>query len=182
MFIFNVSLNKRNLFKIFFIIVVILMLVMFGVVAYKIFSGANSNFTVSDKIKQDDVVKVTASNYTNVLKAVHDDIDSYVGSNVCITGYVYRLIDFTDNQFVLARDMIISSNFQSVVVGFLCDYKNASDFADNTWVEITGTITKGTYHGDIPVIKVTKIQKADVPNDEYVYPPDETYVPTNAML
>ena len=39
-------------------------------------------------------------------------------------GIVYRVSDLKENQFVLARDMIISSNRQYVVVGFfLCLYR-----------------------------------------------------------
>ena len=35
-------------------------------------------------------------------------------------------IDFKETEFVLARDMIISSDMQTLIVGFLCDYKNVS--------------------------------------------------------
>lgn len=78
--------------------------------------------------------------------------------------------------------MIISSDFQSVVVGFLCHYKDASNFDDNTWVEIEGTITKGSYHGEMPIIEITSIKQIDRPNDEYVYPPNENYIPTSTLL
>ena len=72
-----------------------------------------------------------------------------------------------DNQFVLARDMIVSSNSQSVVVGFLCECDNAKNFTDNSWVKVTGTIVKGDY---------------DTPKEEYVYPPDDSYIPTAGIL
>ena len=65
-----------------------------------------------------------------------------------------------------------------VVVGFLCELDNAKDFADNTWVNITGEITKGDYHGDMPELQVTSLKEIDKPTDEYVFPPDESYVPT----
>ena len=87
-----------------------------------------------------------------------------------------------DNQFVLARDMIINSSSQFVVVGFLCELDNAKDFADNTWVNITGEITKGDYHGDMPIIRITEIKSVDTPSEEYVYPPDESYIPTAGMI
>ena len=91
-------------------------------------------------------------------------------------------VDFKENQFVLARNMVISSDFQTVVVGFLCEADNAKDFADDTWVEITGEITKGTYHGDMPIIKITDIKNTEKPNEELVYPPDESYIPTSGIL
>ena len=79
--------------------------------------------------------------------------------------------------------MIVSSNSQSVVVGFLCEYDNAKDFADNTWVKVTGEIYKGDYHGDMPIIKITNIQSVDKPSqEEYVYPPDDSYIPTSGIL
>ena len=55
--------------------------------------------------------------------------------------------------------MIVSSDFKSVIVGFLCEYDKAKNFEDGTWIEITGEITKGNYHGDMPIVKVTEIKK-----------------------
>ena len=48
---------------------------------------------------------MTDENYTNVLKEVHENLDTYVGQKICYTGYVYRVADLPENQFVLARDM-----------------------------------------------------------------------------
>lgn len=84
-------------------------------------------------------------------------------------------------QFVLARDMVVSSDFQTVVVGFLCSLDNARDFKDGTWVTLAGTITKGYYHGDIPVIEVSDINEISKPKDVYVYPPDDYYIPTASL-
>ena len=78
--------------------------------------------------------------------------------------------------------MVISSDFQTVVVGFLCHYKDAIKFPDKTWVTITGTITKGTYHSEIPIIEIKDIVKIEKPSDEYVYPPDDSYIPTSDMM
>lgn len=77
--------------------------------------------------------------------------------------------------------MVISSDFQTVVVGFLCSFDNAKDFKDGTWVNITGTVTKGYYHGDIPVIEVSDISEVSKPKDIYVYPPDDYYIPTVSL-
>lgn len=104
------------------------------------------------------------------------------GQKISFTGYVYRVYDFTDTQFVLARNMVISSDNQTLVVGFLCNSKEASKFNDGTWVNITGTITKGDYHGDIPIIEVNEFKASEKPADEYVYPPDDTYIPTSALF
>ena len=55
------------------------------------------------------------------------------------------MLDFKENQFVLARDMVISSDFQTVVVGFLCECDTISEFQDLTWISIEGTIDKGVF-------------------------------------
>ena len=47
---------------------------------------------------------------------------------------------------------------------------------------VVGEIQKGNYHGDMPVLKVIDIAKCEKPSEEYVYPPDETYIPTSGVL
>ena len=161
---------------------IILLLIIVGMVVFKILNGAANADETSTCLPKNKVCKIESKNYTNILKTVHENIDNYVGVKINFTGYVYRVLDLKENQFILARDMIISSDFQSVVVGFLCEYNNAKDFQDNTWVELTGEIIKGNYHGDMPIIKVTKINSTNKPIEEYVYPPDESYIPTTSYL
>lgn len=182
MFIYNIKVNGSKLFKYFFIGIVLLVVVIVGIVSFRVFYGASNSSGDSSCSPQSKVSKLSASNYTNVLKAVHETIDDYVGVTINFTGYVYRVLDLNENQFILARNMIISSDFQSVVVGFLCEYENSKDFEDGTWVELTGKITKGNYHGDMPIVKVIEIKKVDKPNEEFVYPPDESYIPTSGLL
>lgn len=183
MFVFNVKVNGSKIFKYFFIGVIILLICILGIATYKVFNGANDSSKSNSCLPQNGVSKISPTNYTNVLKTVHENIDSYVGKKICFTGYVYRVLDLQDNQFVLARDMIVNSNSQTVVVGFLCECDNAKDFSNNIWVEITGEIVKGDYHGDMPIIRVTDIKSIDKPSqEEYVYPPDDSYIPTNGIL
>lgn len=182
MFVYNVKINGSKTFKVFFTGICILMVIILIIVCIRVFRGADKSSSVADGISKNTVFKISTSNYTNVLKAVHDNIDTYIGKKITFSGYIYRLLDFSDKQFVLARDMIISSDFQSVVVGFLCEAENATDFENDTWVEITGEITKGDYHGEMPIVAITEIKKVDKPNEEVVYPPDESYIPTSSGL
>ena len=182
MFIRNFKLNGKLLFKIIFIILCILVLAMFFSGLYKIVKNGEEVTCGIDDISKTKTNVISTSNYTNVLKTVHSNIDTYVGMKIKFTGFVYRLYDFTDDQFVLARQMINSSDMQAVIVGFLCQLNGANKYSDGAWVEVEGTITKGSYHGDIPVIEIDKIKQVDTPSDEYVYPPSETYVPTSIGL
>lgn len=175
MFVYNIHFNKTKMVKVIFTIIAIILVCFFLYAAYRIF---NQSMSVNDKMPNPDVINVETSNYTNILKTVHDDLNTYVGKRICFSGYVYRVSDFNENQFVLARDMIISSNLQTLVVGFLCNSNEAKSFEDGTWVSVTGKITKGTYYEEIPVIEITEIKRTEKPKDCYVYPPDDTYVPT----
>ncbi len=176
MLICNFKINSNFILKLFLTILLVIVLFIIGISVFKLFN------TSSNSINNSNIYNLTPSNYTNVLKAVHNNIDTYVGQQIKFSGYVYRVYDFDDTQFVLARNMVISSDFQTLVVGFLCHCDNASLYQDNTWVNITGTITKGNYHGEIPVIEITNIEAIEKPEDEYVYPPDETYITTSTVL
>lgn len=183
MFIYNLKVNGGVVLKIIIVILSIFMLGVFGFSVYKIFF-TSGKFVINDKIKRQDITEIQTENYTNILKAVHDDPDSYIGMRVNFTGYIYRVIDFKDNQFVIARDMFINeSKTQSVVVGFLCECKDAEKFADGTWVNITGSIEMGKYHNEqIPFIKITDIKEAIEPENSCVMPPSNDYIPTSGMF
>lgn len=179
MFIYNLKINGSKLFKTLFIIAIMFVICISCIIVYRIFNGASNRASCTP---QSDICNIETKNYTNVLKSVHDNIDDYIGMKIHFTGYIYTISDLSDRQFILARDMIISSDYQSVVVGFLCDYENAKDFENSSWVEITGEITKGDYHGDMPIVKITEMKKVDKPNEEFVYPPDESYIPTSGIV
>lgn len=177
MFVYNFKLSKTNIFKIIFCIVVIILILFFLISAFKIF---NSSKPMEENTNVD-VANITSKNYTNILKAVHDDLDTYLGQTIKFVGYVYRVEDFSKDEFVLARDMVINNKNQTLVVGFLSNCKDADKFQDKTWVEVIGTIKKGDYHGEIPIIQVTKMTEVEKPSDEFVTPPDDFYIPTSSL-
>ena len=183
MFIYNVKINGGIALKIIIVVLSIFMLIVFGISVYRIFFS-NSKFEVNDRLSVNEITEIQPENYTNILKAVHDDIDSYVGMKIKFVAYVYRVIDFKENQFVLARDMLINEEqTQSVVVGFLSEYKDASKFKDGEWVEVEGVLEKGKYHNkEIPIIKIVEMKKTSEPENPFVMLPSDTYIPTSGVL
>ena len=181
MFIYNLKVNSSILFKILLSIIVFIVICLCLLIGYKIYKASVSN--LDDSIPRSNITELTTQNYSTILQSVHNDIDSYIGQKIKFSGFIYRVYDLNQNQFILGRNMIISSDFQTVIVGFLCEYKDAINFRDSMWVELEGKITKGTYHNaDMPILEVTSIKEIDKPNDEYVYPPDENYIPTSSIL
>lgn len=183
MFVFNVKLKSKQLFKTILIISFIIAISLFLLAGFKIISELLGNKTfVNDELKTPNVAELTPENYTNVLKEVHENIDTYVGQKISFSGYVYRVSDLKEDEFVLARDMIINKMNQTVVVGFLCKSNDASKFENNTWIKITGEIKKGNYYGEIPYIEITEITNTSIPENPFVCLPDETYVPTSVIF
>ena len=123
MFICNFKVNKKKIIKFFILIASIIVLIMLAVIVSKVFSEVqeveNENLIVSDTIPSPDVAELTSENYTDILKEVHEDLETYIGQKISFTGYVYRVDDLEEDEFILARDMIINSKNQTVVVRFL---------------------------------------------------------------
>ena len=126
MYIRNFKLNGKIIFKIVFIILFILIFAMFAIGVYNIFKDREQTTSDNDDMPNKKINIISANNYTSVLKTVHNNLNSYLGTKIKFTGFVYRLYDFSDDQFVLGRQMIISSDMQAVVVGFLCHLNGAN--------------------------------------------------------
>lgn len=110
------------------------------------------------------------NNFTEILKNVHDNIDENVGKSIKLSGFVFRLPDFRNNYFVCGRNMLLGD--EEKVVGFLCTHSKNIELADGEWVEITGTIIKGYYTTDMPVIEIDTVNKITAPTNTFVKAPD----------
>lgn len=153
--IFNLKINIKKMSYVSLIAIIILLVIL-------LIFLFNENTTIHMNNK----------NYTQILLDSHTNISKFIGKKIVTTGYIFRANDFQTNNFVVARDMIID-NSNSNIVGFLCDYSNASDFENNVWVEVHGQIILGNYYGPIPIIKINTIKKITTPEDTFVYPPNK---------
>ena len=122
MFICNFKINQKKIVKIFILIAAILVLALIGFIISKVWNevqnSTTENTTVNDEIPSPEIANLTPENYTNILKEVHENLDTYIGQKISFIGYIYRVQDLEENQFILARDMIINSKNQTVVVRF----------------------------------------------------------------
>lgn len=180
MVIFNIKLNKKSIFKtalaLMFIVCVTLCIIGGYLVFLKNYNKDKN--LIDDSIPANEIAEISGENYTNILQAVHKDIDTYIGQKISFIGYVYKANGFSDTQFVIARDMDIGNN-QTLIVGFLCNYDSAKDLSPKSWVKITGEITKGEYNGSqIPIINILSLENASKPESPTVPVPSDEYVPT----
>lgn len=179
MFVYNFKMNGSRCIR-----TVIALIIIFSILILlaSFFYLYNKTQFVSDtNISSNSISNIDSNQYTNILKEVYENIDKYIGNEINFTGYIYKVDGLKDNQFILARNMLINSDSQSVVVGFLCSSDDTYKFSEGCWVNVTGTIIKGYYHDEIPVIDINKIEIAEKPENEFVYPPDGIYIPTSSI-
>lgn len=122
LFICNFKINQKKIVKFFILIATIIVLALLGFIISKVWNeiqnSVSENTFVTDEIPSPEVAALTSENYTDILKEVHENLDTYIGQKISFTGYIYRVDDLEENQFILARDMIINSKNQTVVVRF----------------------------------------------------------------
>lgn len=181
MFVFNLKLDIKKIIKLliaFFIIISLTLLIIYIYRAYEKITLRSKLTLVDDFIPSGEIAKIEPENYTNILKLVHKNPDTFIGQKISFTGYVYRVFDFAENQFILARDMKITEN-QSVIVGFVCESDDISSYNDFDWINIVGTFDKTTYNNEtIPILKIESIEKTTEPKKSAVPKPDDDFVET----
>lgn len=181
MFVLNLKFDIKKLIKIIIALCIIITLSLFVFFAYNTYRKitTKSEFTtINDFIPSSEIAKINPDNYTNILRLVHKDVDTFIGQKISFTGYVYRVTNFPDNRFILARDMRLTEN-QSVIVGFLSEYDKISEFNDYDWIDITATIEKTTYNNEVvPLLKIDSITKTTEPKNSAVPKPDDDFVET----
>lgn len=139
MFVCNLKINKKKFVFIFIALILIFATLLIFLSFNRIFFSEPQN-----TVAESNAFNITSDNYTNFLRDCHENIDKYVGTSVTITGYVYRMPDFNDIQFVIARTMLINSNNKAVVVGILAESDKIKDFKNSTWVTCKRNYKKGT--------------------------------------
>ena len=162
MFVCNVKVNIKKIMIVLGIIAVIIAIC----IELGVFKSNSKNVNI---YKDNADYVISEKNFTNMLKQIHENIDDNIGKTVTISGFVFTMPDFKDTYFVCGRNMILSGNEK--VVGFLCNFDNASDLLESEWVEVTGVIEKGFYQTDMPIIKVKTIKKITAPENTFVDPP-----------
>ncbi|MFN2311978.1 MAG: TIGR03943 family protein [Spirochaetia bacterium] len=115
--------------------------------------------------------------YYTYYNEIYDAMESMVGREIRVTGFVHREEHLGGNQFIVARMMLWCCTADAMMLGFHGSYDQGRIPPENTWVDVTGTLEVASYHnphtrGDysIPSIRVSSIAPADEPEFEYVIP------------
>ena len=158
MFIYNLKLNTKVLY---IVLVVFVAIFIIGLNFIELFEK-NPNKIPKEKL---DYI-IDTENFAATVKAIHENIDENIGKTVYITGFVFKMPDFDKNYFLCGRNMIVDGTDK--VAGILCQTDDAYKYIDGQWVTLKGTIIKGSYLNEMPVIKIKSIEKIDEYEDSYI--------------
>lgn len=157
-------------------------------------SGSNNNITNQDKTTNDnsgttantglnsrkedfglemqgDTVVISGDNFVRWMQEIYDNMSTYEGKKIQITGFVFKDEAFNKNEFVTARLMMSCCSADLQPVGLLCRYDKAAELNPDLWINLTGKIQIIDYKGEkTPVVISENIEKTEKPQNDYVYP------------
>ncbi|MTB64509.1 TIGR03943 family protein [Streptococcus sp. zg-86] len=125
---------------------------------------------VAERYLNQETIRVTSENYMEVMEAIYDYPNEFVGKTIEMVGFVYNDPDNANQQF-LFRFGIIHCIADSGVYGLLSTGQD-TQFQDNTWVAAKGIIQL-SYHSSLqqalPTLELTECVKIEQPKNPYVY-------------
>lgn len=127
---------------------------------------------VKAKYLKNDIISVTTENYMEVIEAIYDFPNEFSGKKIEMTGFVY--LDPTDSShnLFLFRFGIIHCIADSGVFGLLTQFSEATNYKNNDWLTVSGTIQSEYYKPfkrNLPSIVVERVQPINPPKNQYVY-------------
>ena len=106
MYVRNFKLNGKMIFKIVFVILTILIFIMFGIGVINIINSNERITSKSEGVPQSEINTISAANYTNVLKTVHDNMNQYIGKKIKFVDVWRKKCHYT----ILLSILIIKQN------------------------------------------------------------------------
>ena len=120
---------------------------------------------------KEDTILVDNDSFIPWLDELYIHRGEYGGEKIEIVGFVFKESGFKQNEFVIARLMMVCCAADMQPVGLLCKYDRASELELDSWVKINGIIKYEEMNGDkVPVIEVESLENVDKPENEFLYP------------
>jgi putative membrane protein len=136
--------------------------------------GVSTDYAASAD-RSDSTLSIVASE-RNVLDWVEpfsadSDPAALTGQEADVVGFVYRDVRFADDQLMVARFTITCCVADASAIGLVVQAEDASQFANDSWVRVTGTFSEGQLDGDpMPVLLADAITPIQPPEQPYLYP------------
>ncbi len=116
------------------------------------------------------VTNITDGQFADWYAQLNKDMKQYEGKTFRFKGQVFRMNNFAQNEFVPARRAMVCCAADLQTCGLLCRSDEAKSLKNDDWVWVTGKLKIENFNGQtMPVCYVTKIEKAEKPQQEYIY-------------
>ncbi|MDP4551101.1 TIGR03943 family protein [Alkalihalobacillus macyae] len=126
---------------------------------------------LAEKYSKMDHIEMTNQNYLDVINTIDLNLEQFIGKKLTIKGFVYREPDFNEKQIVVARFGMNCCVADASVYGTLIESDQVHSIEEDTWVEVTGTISNTSYNGQpLMLLLPDRIKQIDTPKNPYVYP------------
>lgn len=100
-----------------------------------------------------------------------EDHAQYAGSSVNVIGFVYHDARLPEGQFMVSRFIITCCVADAFALGMPVKAAAGDIPADNTWVNVKGTLDITTIDGKaVPLILASLIETVNAPEQPYLYP------------
>lgn len=97
--------------------------------------------------------------------------DALNGAEADVVGFVYRDPLFADDQFMVARFVLVCCVADATPVGLVVQTPDAAAFQADTWVRVRGAFAQGAVNGEpMPVLVAESVEAVAPPPQPYLYP------------
>ena len=158
MFVLNIKMDYKK--------ILLVCIICAAIIASIVEFGIKDTFILTSSSIDNFDYDITEENIITNIEKIHQNIDENIGKTIKVSGFVYTMPDFKKGFFVCGR--YINLDNETKVAGYLCNYVGDGTFEENEWIEVTGSIIKGDYNGETPVIKVNTITKIPAPANMYI--------------
>ena len=99
------------------------------------------------------------------------DPAEFVGQDVDVVGFVYRDDRFGSDTFLAGRFIVSCCVADANPIGLIVRTADASTYADDEWLRVTGVLELGEFDGEsMAIVAAATIERVDPPSQPYLYP------------
>ena len=127
---------------------------------------------LKDKYEDEQTIAITDDNYLEIMELIYNYPSEFIGKKVSYEGFIYQSKNDKSTDTFLFRFGIIHCVADSGVFGLLTHLPEGMTVRNDDWYKVEGTIQTDFYQPfkrEIPSVVVTKVEKINAPENQYVY-------------
>ncbi|BBH18675.1 UPF0703 protein YcgQ [Paenibacillus baekrokdamisoli] len=118
-----------------------------------------------------DLIEMKDEWFIEKLQALNTFAANFEGKQIKVKGFIYREDGLSEDQFIIGRMAMTHCIADISPYGMIAEAPDASSYADDSWVTLTGTIATTTYHNQTVIkILIQSVEAAHAPTIPYIYP------------